>query len=241
MALTFAERMAARQKALEAGTLTTAPALTTPQKEEDNAEAAVPATTSTSSSSTGTAPSSRFGFKATQGVQTVQASGGGEPSKPSGFGFRKAQQAEEGKGQEEARVLESGPTKEVVSALPKVIQAFNVSGAAKPTMGEDLSGLPPQEAVKKIQQQIADLSKLENEVDLKYEMEKLSEMLVANPSACLYLLDEDLGLAVRALRKMTDNRVAIDMGRAKPKTGAKALGTAKAMSAADIAAALDEL
>lgn len=223
MALTFAERMAARQKALETGTLDTAPALAVPTSTD-----AAP----TSPSNSGTAPSSRFGVKATQGSQA---------SKPTGFGFRKTQQAEESKGQEETRVLDPEPTKEVVSALPKVIQAFNVSGAAKPTMGEDLSGLPPQEAVKKIQQQIADLSKLENEVDLKYEMAKLSEMLVANPSACLYLLDEDLGLAVRALRKMTDNRVAIDMGRAKPKTGAKALGTAKAMSAADIAAALDEL
>lgn len=232
--LTFAERMAARAKALEAGTLDTAPALAAPQKEEDNAPTEQPISSPSSNSN-----ATNGGFKSRFGASEAPTSE--EPSKPTGFGFRKTQQAEESKGQEETRVLEPEPTKEVASPLPKVIQAFNVSGAAKPTMGEDLSGLPPQEAVKKIQQQIADLSKLENEVDLKYEMEKLSEMLVANPSACLYLLDEDLGLAVRALRKMTDNRVAIDMGRAKPKTGAKALGTAKAMSAADIAAALDEL
>ena len=72
-------------------------------------------------------------------------------------------------------------------------------------------------------------------------MEKLSELLLANPQACLYLLDEDLGLAVRALRKMTDNKVAIDMGKAKPRKSSADTGGSRKLSAAEMAAALDDL
>lgn len=131
------------------------------------------------------------------------------------------------------------PTKEV-APLPKVIQAFNVAGAAKPTIGESLSGIPPQEAVKVIQQKIMDISILEDGSDIRYEMEKLSELLIANPSACLYLMDEDLGLTVRALREMTDNRVAIDMGRSKKGSKASTSSSTK-LTAEDMAAAMAEL
>ena len=131
------------------------------------------------------------------------------------------------------------PTKEV-APLPNVIQAFNVAGAAKPTIGESLSGIPPQEAVKIIQQKIMDISVLEDGSDIRYEMEKLSELLIANPSACLYLMDEDLGLTVRALRKMTDNRVAIDMGRSKKGSKASTSSSTK-LTAEDMAAAMAEL
>lgn len=124
--------------------------------------------------------------------------------------------------------------------LPKVIQAFNAIGTKPVTLGEAISGLPPKEAVLQIQQRIADISLLEDGTDIRYEMEKLSELLLANPQACLYLLDEDLGLSVRALRKMTDNKVAVDMGKAKPRKAA-ATSSSRPLSAAEMAAALDDL
>ena len=125
--------------------------------------------------------------------------------------------------------------------LPKVIQAFNAVGTKPVTLGEAISGLPPKEAVLQIQQKIADISLLEDGTDIRYEMEKLSELLLANPQATLYLLDEDLGLAVRALRKMTDNKVAVDMSKAKPRKGATTDTTSRKLSAAEMAAALDDL
>jgi hypothetical protein len=135
-------------------------------------------------------------------------------------------------------------SEEGTKPLPKVIQAFNVAGATKPaaaTLGQDLSGLPPEEYVKQIQQKIEDMQQVEGAA-LKYEMEALSKMLTDHPAACLYLLDEDLGKAVRALRRMTDNRVAVDMGRAKPRGGsAKAPALSTKMTAEDMAAAMAEL
>lgn len=125
--------------------------------------------------------------------------------------------------------------------LPKVIQAFNAVGTKPVTLGEAISGLPPKEAVVQIQQKIADISLLEDGTDIRYEMEKLSELLLANPQATLYLLDEDLGLAVRALRKMTDNKVAVDMGKAKPRKSSADTGGSRKLSAAEMAAALDDL
>lgn len=136
------------------------------------------------------------------------------------------------------------PTKEAAPAvepLPKVIQAFNALNRERPTtLGESLSGMPPEEAVIRIQQRIQDMSELEDGTAIRLEMEHLSDMLLANPSACLYLLDEDLGLCVRALRKMTNNRVAADMGRAKT-TKKAASSLSKPLTAADIQAALDDL
>lgn len=131
-------------------------------------------------------------------------------------------------------------TKEV-EPLPKIIQAFNALNKEKPTtLGESLSGMPPEEAVIRIQQRIQDMSELEDGTAIRLEMEHLSDMLLANPSACLYLLDGDLGLCVRALRKMTNNRVAADMGRAKT-TKKASTSLSKPLSAADIQAALDDL
>lgn len=128
-----------------------------------------------------------------------------------------------------------------VNPLPKVIQVFNVAGAAKPqTMGSELSGMDPAVAVRTIQQHISDLASTEDG-HLKYEMDKLSEMLTANPSACLYLLDEDIGLTVRALRRMTDNKVAVDMGRAKTSSKASKGLSSAPLTAADMADALDAL
>lgn len=135
------------------------------------------------------------------------------------------------------------PSKPVVEVkpLPKVIQTFNSvpqEAAATITEGELLSGKEAPQALATIREKIMELEDLP-ETDLKYEMERLSKMLVENPEACLYLLDEDLGRAVNALRRMTNNKVAVDLGKAKPAAAAKASN--KPMTAAEMASALSLL
>lgn len=131
--------------------------------------------------------------------------------------------------------------KEEAGPLPSVIQAYNtVGGQAKPTEGELLSGHEGDAAVRKIKEKILDLGHTDSQVELKYEMTKLSEMLVNNPAACLYLSDEDLGLTVQALRKLTSNRVAIDMAQAKP-SKAKAASTNKPLTIDEMQSAFDAL
>lgn len=138
----------------------------------------------------------------------------------------------------EAAPKETGP-------LPKVIQAFNaVSNKGQvasnnQTEGELLSGKEAPEAIVQIQQKIHELESCDV-CNLHNEMAKLQKMLVDNPSACLYLLDEDTGLAVRALRRMTNNRVAIDMAAARPSKAAKAVA-AKPLSQAEMESAWDDL
>jgi hypothetical protein len=230
--LSFAERMAARKAAVDSGTAVAGPSL---------APAEAPANEP--------APQSKpsgFGFKkaATSTSPEPVPSGGG------GFKSRFSTPAS-ATASSPAPTEASAPAEEAVAKseegtkpLPKVIQAFNVAGATKPaaaTLGQDLSGLPPEEYVKQIQQKIEDMQQVEGAA-LKYEMEALSKMLTDHPAACLYLLDEDLGKAVRALRRMTDNRVAVDMGRAKPRGGsAKAPALSTKMTAEDMAAAMAEL
>ncbi len=137
---------------------------------------------------------------------------------------------------------DTSTVKEEAGPLPKVIQAYNtVGGQAKPTEGELLSGHGEDEAVKRIREKILDLGQTDSQVELKYEMSKLSEMLIANPAACLYLQDEDLGLAVQALRRMTNNRVAIDMAQAKPTKAAKATSSTKPLTVDEMQSAFDAL
>lgn len=102
--------------------------------------------------------------------------------------------------------------------LSRVITMANA--ATGPTDGELLiDGDIPEEAIR-IKQRIAMLGSIE-EGALKSEMDELKRILKATPQACQYLLPEELGECVRALRRMTDNRVAQDLGRARPKKAAK--------------------
>ena len=213
MALSFKERMAQRAAQIASGEAPTTPLVT------EEAPANAPATT---------------GFSRFRNADQSAKEGPADPteSKPTGFKSRF------GSTPSSAPVAKK---EERPEPLPKVIQAFNAVGTKPVTLGEAISGLPPKEAVLQIQQKIADISLLEDGTDIRYEMEKLSELLLANPQACLYLLDEDLGLAVRALRKMTDNKVAVDMSKAKPRKGAASDTTSSKLSAAEMAAALDDL
>ena len=212
MALSFKERMAQRAAQIASGEMPTTPLVT------EEAPANAPATT---------------GFSKFRNTDQPNKESPAEPaeSKPTGFKSRFGSTPSAPVAKKEERP----------EPLPKVIQAFNAIGTQPVTLGEAISGLPPKEAVLQIQQKIADISLLEDGTDIRYEMEKLSELLLANPQACLYLLDEDLGLAVRALRKMTDNKVAVDMGKAKPRKGAATDTTSRKLSAAEMAAALDDL
>ena len=88
-----------------------------------------------------------------------------------------------------------------------------------------------------IKQKIANLQDFDG-ISLRYEMDELKKLIKASPDACMFLLPEELGLCVRALRKMTDNKVAVDMGATKAKaTKAKPVQ----LSADELKAALDDL
>lgn len=105
------------------------------------------------------------------------------------------------------------------------------------TEGEQLvEGDLPMDAIN-IKQKIANLQDFDG-ISLRYEMDELKKLLKASPDACMFLLPEELGLCVRALRKMTDNKVAVDMGATKAK--AKKDTTVK-LSADELKAALDDL
>lgn len=69
-----------------------------------------------------------------------------------------------------------------------------------------------------VRQKIVDLQTAEDGPQLKGQMDVLRSMLLSNPDACATMLPEDLGLMVRALRRMTSNRVAADLGKAKPRS-----------------------
>lgn len=105
------------------------------------------------------------------------------------------------------------------------------------TEGEQLvEGDLPMDAIN-IKQKIANLQDFDG-INLRYEMDELKKLLKASPDACMFLLPEELGLCVRALRKMTDNKVAVDMGATKAKaTKAKPVQ----LSADELKAALDDL
>jgi len=101
-----------------------------------------------------------------------------------------------------------------VAPIPKVISAANL--AAKATEGQaeaEVAG-DTKVALDNIRQKIHDIQEM-NGGELSGAMTTLREMLRANPAACSLMLPEDMGLMVRALRKMTNNTQALSMGAAK--------------------------
>lgn len=127
-----------------------------------------------------------------------------------------------------------------VGAVGNIILLANEANKIVPkdkTEGEQLvEGDLPMDAIN-IKQKIANLQDFDG-ISLRYEMDELKKLLKASPDACMFLLPEELGLCVRALRKMTDNKVAVDMGATKAK--AKKDTTVK-LSADELKAALDDL
>ena len=127
-----------------------------------------------------------------------------------------------------------------VGAVGNIILLANEANKIVPkdkTEGEQLiEGDLPMDAIN-IKQKIANLQDFDG-ISLRYEMDELKKLIKASPDACMFLLPEELGLCVRALRKMTDNKVAVDMGATKAK--AKKDTTVK-LSADELKAALDDL
>lgn len=106
------------------------------------------------------------------------------------------------------------------------------------TEGEALvEGDMPIDAIK-IKQKIAEMETFDG-ISLRHEMDQLKKLIKASPDACMFLLPEELGLCVRALRRMTDNKVAMDMGSTKARASKKQVEIK--LTAEDIAAALDDL
>lgn len=77
-----------------------------------------------------------------------------------------------------------------------------------------------------------------SEADLKTEMQQLKMAIKENPSACSLLLDEDVGMMVAALRRITGNAIA---NAISSKTKSPKAAKAKVqLTAEQLAAALDD-
>lgn len=144
-----------------------------------------------------------------------------------------------------ARNTREEPSKVLAESLPEIGNIILLSNEANKILPADktegeflISGDMPEDAIL-VKQKIAELSDFAG-VSLKNEMTELKKLIKASPDACMFLLPEELGLMVRALRSMTDNRVAMDMGASQRTTKAKKQKEIP-LSAAEIAAALDDL
>lgn len=132
-------------------------------------------------------------------------------------------------------LVEEGP-------LPTVILLANEAnrlGEKTATEGELLNSEMPDSA-RILKRRISELQNIP-ECNLRKEMDDLRTMLKANPDACMYFLPEDTGLLVRALRKITDNKVAADMGTTRTAKKNAAATTSKALTAEEMKAALEDL
>ena len=144
-----------------------------------------------------------------------------------------------------ARNSRQEPCKVLAESLPEIGNIILLSNEANKILPADktegeflISGDMPEDAIL-VKQKIAELSDFAG-VSLRNEMTELKKLIKASPDACMFLLPEELGLMVRALRSMTDNRVAMDMGASEKSTRVKKQKEIP-LSAAEMAAALDEL
>lgn len=86
-----------------------------------------------------------------------------------------------------------------------------------------------------ISAKIAELDSMSGE-NLKGEMASLKKALLSNPAACLLLKDEDIGMMVASLRRMTG--IALSAATVK-KTTKAGEAKAKKLTVADLQAALE--
>lgn len=75
----------------------------------------------------------------------------------------------------------------------------------------------PEQVCSEIRQRINRLADFDGE-SLKNEMQELKKALLENPAACALLLDEDIGKAVAALRRMTAGAIEASSSSSKKKT-----------------------
>lgn len=137
------------------------------------------------------------------------------------------------------------PSKVLAESLPEIGNIILLSNEANKILPADktegeflISGDMPEDAIL-VKQKIAELSDFAG-ISLKNEMTELKKLIKASPDACMFLLPEELGAMVRALRSMTDNRVAMDMGASEKSNRTKKQKEIP-LTAAEMAAALDEL
>jgi len=144
-----------------------------------------------------------------------------------------------------ARNSRQEPCKVLAESLPEIGNIILLSNEANKILPADktegeflISGDMPEDAIL-VKQKIAELSDFAG-ISLKNEMTELKKLIKASPDACMFLLPEELGAMVRALRSMTDNRVAMDMGASEKSTRVKKQKEIP-LTAAEMAAALDDL
>jgi len=91
-----------------------------------------------------------------------------------------------------------------------------------------------EQIVSEISTRIHQLESLSTE-NLKGEMQDLKRILMENPAACMLMHDEDIGIMVSALRKITGQAI---QASAKP---TKVKKETKKLSATELQDALDEM
>lgn len=177
----------------------------------------------------------KFGFKAPTTSSTPEAPANA-PAQPKRFGAPKPSPTvppvtnepddplQQKLGDSPDAVTSSGPAQSsytLSSVITMANAAKGITTDQQISEGELLiSGDVPEDAIR-IKQRIAMLADIDTGT-LKSEMDQLKALIKAAPQACQYILPEELGECVRALRRMTDNKVAIDLGRAKPRGTSKA-------------------
>jgi hypothetical protein len=147
---------------------------------------------------------------------------------------------EEQEGQAPTGSQGSKETSEGLSVGKVILLANEANKAAESavTEGELLTNTVP-DSVHIIRRKIEDIQSLDG-VSLRTEMDDLQKLLKSNPQACMYLLPEDLGLMVRQLRKITDNKIAATLSTTKTSKKAAAAAPTK-LTAEEMQAAFDDL
>lgn len=144
------------------------------------------------------------------------------------------QEGEEASGEEVSK-----PLSEDVGKVILLANQATKADESRVSEGELLSNDVP-DSVHILKRKIQDIQTLDG-VALRSEMDELRKLLQVNPQACMYLLPEDLGLMVRQLRKITDNKVAQVLSTTRT-TKAKAAKEAPAkLTAEEMQAAFDDL
>lgn len=95
-----------------------------------------------------------------------------------------------------------------------------------------------EQVVSEIKTRIRSLADLSG-IDLKNEMGELKTAIKENPQACLLLLPEDIGEMVVQLRRIVGTALAVASSKTREKKPKEA-GVGKKMTAAELAAALDD-
>ncbi len=152
-----------------------------------------------------------------------------------------AQQAttEKQEGEEISGEEVSKPLSEDVGKVILLANEATKAEEGRVSEGELLNSDVP-DSVHIIRRKIQDIQSLDG-IALRSEMDELRKLLQVNPQACMYMLPEDLGLMVRQLRKITDNKVAQVLSTTRT-TKARAAKEAPAkLSAEEMQAAFDDL